>query len=89
MAEYTRGPWKVIEWPDGRLVVRPEAGGKPIAIIQTGDMGRLEAIDNGYLLSAAPALLEALQLVDRVGPLWSAVLLEKVRAALSKARGQS
>ena len=92
MSEYTKGPWKHADAPEGcsEQIYAPQAGngnGGLITVISSG-VSKEEDIANAHLISAAPEMYEALEAVkDRIEGEWEldADSFQLVLKALAKA----
>lgn len=86
--QHTPGPWKVngnIDW--GRFCIDDE-GGRPVATTEQRHGDHEFATNaNARLIAAAPELLEALQAMFRTYNHGSNAVLNKARAAITKATG--
>jgi len=90
-AKWTPGPWKAIE--DGSIL-GPEENEHVAFARHWRFVGNTEIAEaNANLISAAPDMAEALENIvigfDSCGPMLLQEDVEKARAALQKARGES
>lgn len=95
MSKHTRGPWRVSGvGPTGSVRLIYRATGEttyPVATVQLDSLDRLGAGDTdatANLISAAPEMLEALELVFRTARGLPKNTLDAVTAAIAKARSE-
>ena len=87
MSEHTPGPWKILK--GGYIISESECSGeRPMSIIGlTREVGA-KRFANGYLIAAAPDMLEALEKVAEALPNGKWSFLPAVRAAITKAKAE-